>query len=360
MDEYGKMQPRRHNRGGAKGKLLLVGVVIVIALIAGFIYLFGGGPINIGGPTTVSVNSAGTVIAIAGKSYSVTLGGYNNNTRTAYIYVSEVPVFMGPILNVSLPLNSTVKVNYNSQYAMVQMTLVSESKGLAAIRMAPLAASLQVMPDSQYIGHPAVALPGLQITVTTINYTPANAPTTTVASGQNATTTVKATTTVAASVTTTIKATNYTAQAIARAVKSDQNYGLMLNYTTLYQSSANCTPHSYNLTYFGQNGGAFPVPPVDFWNVTKETPYGMVNRTVMLVGNKYAVEFLPLVHDQAFNGTVSLQINVTVSSPGTSGALGLVTADNYKGIFQGASFSVLSSTYQQSKSINNGCGALVG
>ena len=358
MDEYGKMEPHKQRRkGGAKGKLILIGIVVVIILIAGFFYLFGGGPINITGPTKVTVTSDGTVFAIAGKSYVATLSAYNNNTQTAYVYVSEVPVFMGPILNITLHQNSTVKINYGTQYAMMQMELLSGSKESATLQMAPLLASLQVIPDTQYIGHPAVALPGLRITVTTT--VPAN----TVGNSTNTiatTSTIRATTTVAASSTTTIAATNYTARAITTAVKTDENYGLMLNYTTLYQSSVNCTPRQYNLTYFDQNGGAFPVSPVDYWNVTKETPYGMVNRTINLVGNKYAVEFLPLVQDQAFNGTVALQINVTVSSPGTSTALGLVTANNYKGIFDGASFSVLSSTYQQSKTITNGCAALVG
>jgi hypothetical protein len=354
MDEYGRMGSHKHRKAKPKHKLLMVAAVIVIILIAVFAYYFLGGPINVSGPTTLAIGGKGTVFSMAGKSYVATLEGFNSNTRTAYVYVSAVPVFLGPLLNVTLHQNSTVKVNYDSQYAIMQMELVSGNGNSASVQVAPLAASLQIDPDYQYIGHPNASMPGLQVTVTTTT----NTTTTSVAGGSTSsgstapTTSVKATTTVA-------QATNYTASAIETAVKTDRNYGLMLNFTTLYDQTVNCDPHTYNLSYFDASG-TLPVPPSDYKNVSYETPYGMVQKIVSTGGNGYSLEFLPLVQDPAFNGTVALAIGVTVTSPGSSSAIGVVSSDRYGGIFLNETYSVLSSQYAQTKAVGNACGALVG
>jgi hypothetical protein len=361
MDEYGKMGPHRHKRAGITGKLLMLGIIVLIIVIAVFAYYFIGGPINVGGPTTIPLTSKGSVFAISGKSYVATLAGYNNNTKTAYVYISGIPVFLGPVLNVTLQQNNTVKVNYNSQYAIMQFKLLSGNKDSINLQVAPLAASLQVDPDYQYIGHPNVSVPGLHITTTTTvtaTTTVSNSVSNTTASTTAASTTVQGSTTTVKA-TTTVGATNYTASAINAAAKADDNYGLMLNFTSIYNQTLYCTPGTYNLSYFHQNG-ALPVPPFDFDNVTRETPYGMVQKTVQTGGNTYAVEFKPIVTDPLYNGTPALAIEITVASQGTSAALGTVTANNYNGIFKDGTYQQLSSLYTQSKAVNNNCDAMVG
>ncbi len=358
MDEYGQMQPHKHKRkGGIGGKLIMIGVLIIIILIAVFAYYFMGGPINVSGPTTVTVNANGAEFAIAGKSYVATLIGYNNNTQTAYIYVSSVPIFMDSVLNVTLHKNVTVKINYDSQYSIMQIRLLSGKAGSVSVQIAPLAASLQVDPDTQYIGHPNASLPGLKVTVSTTTVSP-NTTTTTIASGSN--TPAGSTTTIKAATTTIAASTNYTVKAIDAAVKGDQNYGLLLNFTTLYDQTANCTPHQYNLSYFEQTGTLHPVPPVDFLNVSYETPSGMVQKIISKGGNSYSYEFLPIVQDPAFNGTVALQIGLVVAGAGTSSATATVTSDSYSGIFKDATYSILSGTYTQSKEVTNACAAMIG
>ena len=143
------------------------------------------------------------------------------------------------------------------------------------------------------------------------------------------------------------------------AAKADLNYGLMLNFTALYNQTPSCTTSMYKLSYFDRFG-SFPVPPMDYYNVSYETPYGMTHKTVSKGGNSYAVEFLPLVQDTAFNGTVALEIDVTVTSQGTSSAIGMVSADKYGGIFKGATYDTLSTQYSESKYVNNACAAMVG
>lgn len=346
MDEYGRMGPHRHHkRSRLKGRLVLAGVIIVVILVAGFAYYFLGGPVNVTGPTTLTVNSQGTVFAIAGKSYVASLAGYNSNTQTTYIYISSVPVLLGPILNVTLHQNSTVKVNYGGQYAIMQIAVLSASRNSAKIQVDPLPLSLQVSPDYQYIGHPSVQLPGLQASASTTT-----APTTTVSSGGGSSTTAP---------TTTVQATNYTQSAMNIALKGDQNYALMLNLSDLYGQTPNCSSHTYNTTYTNKQGSA-PVPPADYRNVSYETPYGMVQKTIAKGGTTYALEFKPLVHDLAFNGTIALEIDLTVTGAGSSSALAIVKSDSYGGIFGGLTYSDLSGTYTQFKAVNNACAAMVG
>jgi hypothetical protein len=350
MDEYGRMEPHRHRKAGMTGKLAMIGVVIAIILVAGFAYYFLGGPININGPTKLTVNGQGTVFSLGGKSYVATLASYDNNTQTAYVYMSAVPVFLGPLLNVTLHPNSTVKVNYGGQYAIMQVTLISGSKGSAQIQIDPLPLSLQVSPDYQYIGHPNITLPGLQITVTTTV-----AATTTVSGGSGNTVTTSST----VGSTTTAQQVNYTQLAIKAAVKDDENYALMLNFSTLYNATPSCTSLVYNNSYFTQFHAA-PQVPLDYANVSLETPYALTQQIVSTGGNSYLVEFIPSVSDPNFNGVAALSIGLTVASAGTSSALAIVETNTYGGIFQGLAYSDLSSLYQKSASINNACAAMVG
>jgi hypothetical protein len=360
MDDYDDFRSRKRRRGGVGGKLILIGVIIVIVLATVFYYYFSGGPINITAPTTLTVNSNGAVFAIAGKSYVATLAGYNNNTKTAYVYVSEVPVFLGPVLNVTLHQNSTVKVNYDSQYSIMQMTFISGGKSSAQVLVAPLAASLQVDPDYQYIGHPNVTLPGLKITVTTtVRSGTSNVPTTTVGSGSVSSTipTTTATTTVAPT-TTTISAVNSTQTAINTALANDPSYGLMLNYTTLYVATLGCTQSVYRNSYF-ESRGSIPSGPVDYYNVSYETPYGMVQKMVSTGGGNYNVKFLAQVDDPQFNNSAALTISLTVN-PSGSRTIAVVNSNVFGGIFTGATYSDLSSEYTQTQSVGNACAALVG
>ena len=206
-------------------------------------------------------------------------------------------------------------------------------------------------PDYQYIGHPSVPLPGLNINTTT---TVAGA-TTTVSGSTNSTI---STATTSAS-TTTVQQTNYTKLAIQAAIKGDQNYALLLNFSTIYNATPNCTPQVYNNSYYNQFH-TYPVVPLDFINVSIETPYAMTQRIVANSASSYTFEFVPSVTDPNFNGVPALTIGITVTSPGASSAVGIVETNSYGGIFQGASYSSLSSLYQKSAAINNACSAMVG
>lgn len=358
MDDYDQMRPQKRRKGGIGGKLVMVAIVVIIIIAIGFYYYFSGGPISISGPTSVTVNSNGAVFSIAGKSYVATLAGYNNDTKTAYLYVSEVPVFLGPVLNVTLHQNNTVKINYNTAYAVMQMTLISGSRNSEEVQIAPLAASLAVQPDYQYIGHPTVPVSNLKITVTT------TAPTTTTVasgSGSSSTTTVAAGTTSSSTTTaatTTIQAANGTQIAINTALKSDENYALMLNFTALYNATSGCTANQYSNSYFELHA-SLPTGPLDYYNMSYETPYGMVQKTVSKGGGNYNVEFLPQVDDPQFNSTVALTIALTVKPSGTT-TIAVVNSDTYGGIFAGATYSDLASEYTATKSVGNACAALVG
>lgn len=358
MDEYGRMPPHKHRRAGFSSKLLMIGIIILIIVIAVFAYYFLGGPVNVTGPTNLAISSQGTVFALSGKSYVATLSGYNNHTNASYIYISSVPVFLGPVLNVTLHQNTTVKVNYNGQYAIMQLQEISGNKNSVNVKITPLSASLQVSPDYQYIGHPTVQLPGLNINTTTV------VSTTTVPAGNSTTKTTTGSTVASTSTagstasTTTSPATNYTLKAIQAAIKTDENYGLIQNFTKLYNETPGCTAPIYNQSYLQQQG-SMPPPPASYSNVSYETPYGMTPKIVSASGNSYNVEFLPLVKDPSFNGTLALEITVAVSSPGTASAIGTVSSDKYSGIFQGFTYASLSGAYSQSKSVNNDCAALV-
>ncbi|MDE1865283.1 MAG: hypothetical protein KGH94_01430 [Candidatus Micrarchaeota archaeon] len=349
MDEYGRMVPHKHRRAKATHKLAMAGIVIVIILVAAFAYFFLGGPVNVSGPTKLSVSGQGTEFSLGGKSYVISLASYNGNTGTEYVYLSGVPVFLGPLLNVTLHQNSSVKVNYGGQYAIMQLALISGGASSAVVQVEPLSASLQVSPDYQYIGHQSVKLPGLQVTVTT---TIAGS-TTTVSSNSVSTSTVSSTTTVQA------QQTNYTRQAIYTSVQNDQNYALMLNFSTLYNETSGCTAPQYNSSYLSKFGNA-PVPPEDYANVSRETPHAITEEIVRNSATSYNLEFLTQIGDPTYNGQPALVIGLSVTSPGTSSALAIVESDSYQGIFQGQTHSSLASLYQQSKSVGNACAALVG
>lgn len=351
--DYDELRQRRkhgnrYNRH--RNKLKIIAGVVVILIAVFLFYFFGASKINVGASYTGKLDSTGGVYIINGHDYVITMASYNKNLADGYIYLTESPVFLNPTLNVTLPLGQPVKVNYNSSYSTMQFILENATSTSLDLQIMPLSPSLQITPDSQF--------------VKTASYSVIGGSGSTGTTGSTATTTIASTTTISGgssstsattSSTTTVPATNSTSEQISAILARDNYYGLMLNFSKLYQATASCTSSLYNQTFVDHNG-YLPKGPPDYVNVSQLTPYNLSQKITYAGKGNYNDTFTTLAQSSQFNNIVALTITVNISTN-----LAVSNKVNPNGVYQGLnSYSDLSTAYTETDSVGNACAALIG
>ena len=311
---------------------VLVAVVAIAAVVAvAVLALLGEGTRQVSGPTALNMTASPVVLSIGGSEYVFKLESGNAQTGLAYLYVEQVPVFINPILNVTLVLRNSTKVNAGSAYANMQIQLNSIGNGSISVTVTPVQSYLQEAPDSARIRQINVAL-GVA------------------GSGaQNSTNKVTATTT---STSTTVGSTttvNQTSANEARILNYSKNgifYPLMLNYTNLYANTRNCTAPLYNSSFIGYYGHA-PSGPNTYQNVSLIVPYSMSSSVSYSSKGNYGVAYATQSHNPVTQGNaLVMTINLT-----TGTILGTVLG----GVFTGSNFSTMQSGLRSAATIGNAC-----
>lgn len=324
----------KHNNNRMIAAAAVVIIIIAIAYYAFFIY---GGQAVVLAPATTNLTQSGEIFSINSAQYLISLSTVSLGSGKAYVHVSKLPVFVNPLLNVTLTLNNITKVNAGSTYADVGIQLLSASANSITIKVTPLSESLQIAPDSQYISVISGTLynSGQSTSVQASTSTTIGA-TTTKGAGSTATT---------SSATTTVTV-NTTAVNINAALKQNQLYGLLLNFSVLYTNTSKCTASLYNSTYLNVHG-SLPKGSVSFANVSPFVPYNL-SRVTKSTNGYYEAVFTAKTEDPSFNNSVAATITVNPTTKAT-------VNQSITGVFQGLNYSQLSKNYVRALSVGGAC-----
>jgi hypothetical protein len=304
-----------------------VGIIIIIAIIVALLGLAGGALI-INSPTQLTLTSNPSVIKLGNYQYTLYLHGMQKKSGIAYIYIGRSPVFINPILNVTVILYNYTKVNAGTQYANMEIRLDSMSNTSATVTITPLQEYLAETPDSSRI---------IMISGPSLNLVSPN--TTTIAQGS-----------APVSVTTTIPQVQNPGQKVLNYLAESEYYGLMKNYSNYYGNTVNCTGALYNNSYFGYYHSR-PSGPTSFQNATLITPYSL-NLSI----NKGANGNYNATYVTKSDSSVSTGVAMNIVINFTSGKILNVT---YKGAFKDQNYSTLSEGLFGASQIGNACSILI-
>jgi hypothetical protein len=304
-----------------------LGIIVVIVVIVALLSLAGGALI-INNPTQLTITSNPSVVKIGNYQYTLYLHGVQQKAGIAYIYIGRSPVFINPILNVTVLLYNYTKVNAGTQYANMEIRLDSVSNTSAIITITPLQGYLAAAPDSGRI---------VTISAPSLNLVSPN--TTTIAQGIAPTT-----------VTTTIPQAQNPEQKILSYLMESEYYGLMENYSHYYANTVNCTGALYNNSYFGYYHSR-PAGPTSYQNATLITPYSLNLSINSGAGGNYNATYSTKSYSSVSTG---LAMDVVINF--TSGKILNVT---YKGAFKDQNYSTLSEGLFGASQIGNACSILI-
>jgi muramidase (phage lysozyme) len=209
------------------------------------------------------------------------------------------------------------------------------------VKISPLFPSLEIAPDSGKISAEWTTLSNSTSTGAKASTT-ASVTTTIIAGATSATTTQS---------TTTVSSVNQTAASLATALKQNNVYGLMLNFSFLYDNTSNCNKVLYNNAYF-RHYSTIPSGQNDYFNQSEFVPYNLSSTTANLGGGNFQLVYRTKTLNQTFNNQVALKINVSTST--TS-----VTGTAFSGAFQGMGYSTLKANYNRALGIGGACGIMV-
>ncbi len=340
-----KKHPQEKKGAKTRTKLIALVVIIVVAVALYAYFVLQVNQVVVNSPQVVNITSAGNLYSINSNQYYISLAGVSPGTTTAYVYISKLPIFINPLLNVTLTLNNITKLNVGTNYSNIGMQLQSMGPSSVTVKISPLFPSLQIAPDSGKISSEWTTLsnstPATKSVTTTIA-------TTTIAAGATSVSTTQSTSTTIS--------INQTAANLAIALKQYNLYGLMLNFSVLYSNTSNCNKVLYNNAYF-RYYSAMPNASqgTDYINQSQFVPYNLSSTTVNLGNSNFAVVYRTKALNPAFNNQVALTINVSASQPAS--VTGVVFAKG--GAFQDLSYSVLKTSYQKAQTIGGACGIMV-
>ena len=320
-------KPHRHAHRISR---MAIGAVVVIAIVAIILYYsFSGGAATISTSTTVTLTGSPSYFSIGSGIYSLSVA--HTGSGVAYVLVNKLPIFINPLLNVTLYEDNITKVNAGSGFADIGLTLESVNGASITVKISPLDPSLQIAPDSGRIS-----------IVNDLLF---------VNNGNSAATSSVTTTAITTVATTTIVQTNTTNANIMAALNKNRSYALIQNYSTLYTNTASCTQNAYNTAYILHYGYA-PVGMFTYPNVSIYTPYSLYKNTANLGKGNYSVTYSTKTVDSLYNNTPAVVIKVNVSTSSVSNVI-------FENIFQGQDYTSLYIGYSKAVSIGGPCGIVV-
>ncbi|MDE1810481.1 MAG: hypothetical protein KGH66_00330 [Candidatus Micrarchaeota archaeon] len=271
----------------------LIGVVVIVVLIVAGAYwlLSSGAPsVAISSPQDITVGPTGTVVTMSGAEYMIALADSLPGSGLAYVYVNRLPMFVNPIFNVTVSSASPTKLSTSNAagYANMQLEAVSIGNKSIVLRVTPLDTGLSISPDygktveiHSYFGNGTVgeSLIAVQGSGNSTSSTTTTVPPV-ISSGS---TTVASTTTVAQNA-------NNTNSNIMAALKASAYYPVLVNLTTLYANTQQCSQADYNAAYIHQHSSA-PQPPEDYANQSQIVPYLLYSNITNEGSGNYGVVY---------------------------------------------------------------------
>lgn len=332
-----KNQNKKTNVNGIIAGIAVI-VIIIAALYAYFVLQVNQTVIS--SPETVNITKTGALYSINSNQYYISLAQITASGTTAYIHINRLPIFLNPLLNITLSVGNITKINVGSNYSNMGLQLTGIAPDSVMVQISPIATSLEIAPDTSKISAIQSNLYGSVSSSsggasTTIAYT------TTISSsgGDGATTSAS---------TTTVPATNTTNVYVQTALKENDVYGIMQNLSVLYANTINCGSTAYNTSYIRYYGYA-PQGPNTFINISVFTPYNVSIRKTNTGKGNFNFTYFVLTPGPLFNNTASLIIIVNASKEE-------VTNTVFKGAYLDLGYSNLQVSLNKAKSIGGACG----
>jgi hypothetical protein len=319
----------KHGRGWVVAGI----VVVVIIAIAAWAVLGSGNGINIGGATKLELTSSPKAIVVDGHQYMVYVASASSQLKSATLYVKSVPVFAGQSYSVTLVLGNSTHVNLDSTYSDLNLVLDSINGTNVVVTATPVDPSLGISPNSQYIQQLPQSLLGVPAVPSSVQ------PTTTIAAHSNSSSAITTTVTSTAATTTIAgPAQNQTYTSIISSLKASVYYGLMQNYSKAYAlGNSSCNYEQYNTAFSQNNGGAIPLGPNTYSNVTAVVPYNVTMLITSTGHGNYDITYYTKSHSSVTTGQ-ALVLGLNLSS------LNIISAQ-YSGVFAGQTTAELTAGY---------------
>ncbi len=317
--------------------LIIIGIIYLL-----FFYNYNNNKIKtITSQYSLNLNSSSFLFTLNNSEYSLYL--YSVSKNKADVYLQRFPNFVNPVLNVSIYLNNSTKLNLGSKYADLEIKLNSISSNSVNIDLIPLQQYLLIKPDSENINIvKTYSQNNTALFNKSINKTPSV--TTTL---QNTTTSVISTTVPSSSNITTASANKAVA---IKLVKSDKYYALLQNYSDIYSNAANnCTSSLYNSTYLNEYAKQ-PAGPLLYKNIKNNSPSNIVSN-ISNKNNEFYFTYIAESPNSSIAGNI-LTLTVNVSSISISNS-------TFSGIFKEQNYTSIYSNYLTITKITNSCAAYV-
>ncbi|MGD0510459.1 MAG: hypothetical protein ABSA33_01330 [Candidatus Micrarchaeaceae archaeon] len=342
MDEDGPKH-KQHKKMSTGTKIGIVLAIVVIAVALYYVVFLSVNQTVVGTPAVSNLTSTGTIFSVNSQQYLISLAGISRANGVAYIYVNKLPIFVNPLLNITLHLNNITKINAGSYYADMGIQLQSIGQNAITVKVSPLFTSLQIVPDSQYIRNVRSQLyqQGQSQSQST----------STIQSGQSPSVTT-VTSTIAPASTSTISQTASIAAEINQTLKTNYLYSLLLNFSVLYTNTSNCNLARYNNLYFQVYGSA-PTGPNTYQNVSQIVPYNLTESIASAGNGNYEVNFTTQAYSSFYNNVHAVVMVVNVS-----GKKVLNDTISGSGIFSGQTSTQIQQNYVHAKS-EGACGPYV-
>lgn len=320
---------RHAGRGRAR---LLAAAIVVIMVVLAVYYSLGQGVPQVTQTQSFYLQSNQTsYFNIFG--YLVAMKIVSSNNYSTAMYVSRVPILVGPVSSFSLTPGASVSVSSaGSQTADMNIKLISSGTKGATITITPLTASLSIATSNS---------------ISVLN------PAALSAAGANANAMAVLTTTVAVtSATTTITSAPATSSQQALSIANSSATGtLMKKFKALYNSDSACSASMYSATY-SLYYSALPTVPNDYANVSVLTPTDITVNASLISGSQYRVTYSTVSSSPYTTGPAAV-LTVNTSSSSVSGVA-------FAGVFNRLSYATINSTYAfQSGVSNKACGAFI-
>jgi hypothetical protein len=327
---------------------LAAGVVVLIALLyVASSLLSGNRPISPSQPATFLINSSTKVVAINGSQYAIILDSITPKEGRANIYLERSPIFLNRIYNVTLSLGNVTHVAVGTNYSDIGVALNLIAGNSIRITVTAISTDLGIKPDSEDIRViPPALLEGTPYAGSGGNSTAPAAGNTT---ASNSTKPAAAAAAKATSANQTAPAQDSAELKAVAIAEADKYYPLMLNYSNLYNNSANCTEATYNSSYLAYYSKS-PGGPTTYANVSLTTPYSMYSN-VTGSGSEYNMTFYAKSRTKMLDGAAVI-ISVNTLS-------GDIVGNYTEGIFLGSNYTSLKSGYVKVLGIGNACGIYV-
>ncbi len=239
----------------------------------------------------------------------------------------------------SLLSNNATDINTLGNFADMQLLLTKIGNNTASITITPIPAGLALAPTSSKITIVQSSLPPVG------SSSQANATTSTT----SATTTSTTGTTTAGSTTISTSGNYSAAQTL---LKTDVYYGLMANYTKVYENAASsCNSTLYNFTYVTKYGHQ-PNATNSFPNITKIVPYDLNYTLKNTSAPVWLATYSTYSHTPSITGGPALAVTMNLTRH-------QIVSSVPAGVFGGLNYSTIYSSYQSINKIHNACGVYV-